>query len=90
MVRVAGFAERLRLGQTVPGLGAWALAVARVGIGLALPLAVVLTAGPAGLPLALAAAIGGELLDRAHFYASLEVTTPRARMASDLAARRPD
>jgi hypothetical protein len=33
------------------------------------------------------AALAGELLDRAHFYGSLEVVTPRSRMADDLAAR---
>ena len=32
--------------------------------------------------------VAGEILDRAHFYGSLEVTTPRIRMAGDLAAGR--
>jgi hypothetical protein len=33
------------------------------------------------------AALAGERLDRAHFYDSLDVVTPRGRMASDLADR---
>jgi hypothetical protein len=86
VARLAGFVERIRRRETAPGPGAWSLAVARVAIGLALPLAAVLTA-TAPLPAA-AAAVAGEILDRAHFYGSLEVTTPRGRMAADLAARR--
>jgi len=74
IIRLAAFGERLRLRKAMPGPGLWALATARVAIGLALPLTVVLTVGSAGLPVALAAAVGGELLDRAHFYGSLEVT----------------
>jgi hypothetical protein len=58
-----------------------------VGLGLALPLGLALTSGRSALPLAVAAALVGEWLDRAHFYGSLEVTTPRVRMASDLAGR---
>jgi hypothetical protein len=59
-----------------------------VGIGLALPMTVALTAGRAGLPLAVAAVLAGELLDRASFYDVLEVTTPRARMAAEVTPRR--
>ena len=88
VARLAGFVERLRLRRTAPGLGTLALAVARVGVGLALPLTVVVTPAAAGLALAVAAAVAGEILDRAHFYGSLEVTTPRIRMAGDLAAGR--
>jgi hypothetical protein len=40
------------------------------------------------LPLAVVAAFAGELLDRAHFYASLDVTTPRRRMTRDVEAGR--
>jgi Fe-S-cluster-containing dehydrogenase component len=86
VVRLAGFVERLRLRETTPGPEEWALALVRVAIGLALPLATVLTATAALL--AAAAAVAGEFLDRTHFYGSLEVTTPRKRMAGDLAARR--
>jgi Fe-S-cluster-containing dehydrogenase component len=78
--RLAGFVERLRRGPL--GRNAGALAVARVGIGLAVPAAVALLAGPAGRPLAVAAALAGELLDRASFYGSLEIATPRVRLAS--------
>jgi Fe-S-cluster-containing dehydrogenase component len=74
LIRLAGFGERLRARQGPWGPGLSALATARVGIGLALPLTAVLVAGPAGLPVALAGAVIGELLDRAHFYGSLEVT----------------
>jgi hypothetical protein len=88
VARLAGFVERLRLRRTEPGPGTLALAVARVGVGLALPLTVVVTPAAAGLALAVAAAVAGEILDRAHFYGSLEVTTPRIRMAGVLAAGR--
>lgn len=87
LARLAAFAERLTLRREPAGPGAWALALARVGVGLALPLALVLTSGRSALPLAVAAALAGELIDRAHFYGSLEVVTPRRRMATDLAAR---
>jgi Fe-S-cluster-containing dehydrogenase component len=86
VVRLAAFVERIRRCGKSPGPGAWALAVARVAIGLALPLAAVLTA--TAPVVAVVAAVAGEVLDRAHFYDSLEVTTPRGRMAADLAARR--
>jgi Fe-S-cluster-containing dehydrogenase component len=73
IVRLAAFGERLRLRKTRLGPGAWTLVSVRVA-GLALPLTVVLTAGGAGFPAAVAAAVGGELVDRAHFYASLQAT----------------
>jgi hypothetical protein len=88
VARLAAFVERVRIRRAWPGASAWALAVARVGVGLALPLTVVVTPAAAGLALAGAAAVAGEILDRAHFYGSLEVTTPRIRMAGDLAAGR--
>jgi hypothetical protein len=88
LARFAGFVERLRLQAGPRGAGAWALALVRVGVGLALPMTVALTAGPSALPLAVAAALAGELLDRASFYDSLEVTTPRSRMAADVSPRR--
>jgi Fe-S-cluster-containing dehydrogenase component len=86
LARLAGFIERLRLRGTAPGPEEWALAVARVAIGLALPLTAVLTVTTPLL--AAGAAVAGEILDRTHFYGSLQVTTPRIRMAGDLAARR--
>lgn len=66
----------------------------RVLVGLALPLVMCL-AGPlmgwvdGGFvgPLALAGAIGGELVDRCDFYDSLEVVTPSRQMAADFADR---
>jgi Fe-S-cluster-containing dehydrogenase component len=70
LVRLAGFGERLRAGRPA----SWVFATARIAIGLGLPLTLVLLAGPAGLPVALAGAVVGELLDRAHFYASPEAT----------------
>ena len=85
MVRLAGFVLRVRARPAGPDLGAWALTFARVAIGLALPLTVVLTAGSPGLLVAAVAAVVGEALDRAHFYGSLDVVTPRCRMAGDLA-----
>ena len=88
LARVAAFVERLRLRPEPPRRGAWALAFVRVGIGLALPLTVALTSGRPALPLAVAAALAGELLDRAGFYDSLEVVTPRGRMVRELASRR--
>jgi DMSO reductase anchor subunit len=87
LARLATFMERSGLRSEPPRPGERALALARVGLGLALPLGLVLTSGRSALPLAVAAAIVGEWLDRAHFYGSLEVVTPRARMASDLAGR---
>jgi Fe-S-cluster-containing dehydrogenase component len=87
LARLAAFMGRLTFRRAPAGPGAWALAAFRVGIGLALPLTLVLTSGRAALPLTVAAAIAGELVDRAHFYASLDVVTPRGRMAGDLLAR---
>jgi Fe-S-cluster-containing hydrogenase component 2 len=81
LARLAAFAERLLVRRATAGPGAWAHAVARVGLGLALPLTLVLASGRAALPLAVAGALTGELLDRAHFYGSLDVVTPRGRMA---------
>jgi Fe-S-cluster-containing dehydrogenase component len=74
VVRLLGFGERLRAPGVAPAPLIWAFAAARVAIGLALPVTLMLAAGSPGLLLALAGAVVGELLDRAHFYASLEVT----------------
>lgn len=63
------------------------LAGLRVALGLVAPaLAWLLASSPllAGAWVLLGVA---ELVDRAHFYASLDVVTPRRRMAQDLAAR---
>jgi Fe-S-cluster-containing hydrogenase component 2/DMSO reductase anchor subunit len=87
LARLAAFMERSGLRREPPRPGERALALARVGLGLALPLGLALTSGRSALPLAVAAALVGEWLDRGHFYGSLEVTTPRVRMASDLAGR---
>jgi hypothetical protein len=87
LARLAAFMERSGLRREPPHPGERALALARVGLGLALPLGLALTPGRSALPLAVAAALVGEWLDRAHFYASLEVLTPRSRMRADLVPR---
>jgi DMSO reductase anchor subunit len=53
-------------------------------VGLVLPVTAALAPSAVALPLAVVAAFAGELLDRAHFYASLDVTTPRRRMSRDV------
>jgi DMSO reductase anchor subunit len=83
-VRLLAFAGRLRSGR-----GAWSaagstLVLARVLVGLVLPVTAALAPSAVALPLAVVAAFAGELLDRAHFYASLDVTTPRRRMSRDV------
>ncbi len=45
VARLVGFVDRLRLRRVPAGPGAWALALARVGLGLALPMTVALTVG---------------------------------------------
>jgi Fe-S-cluster-containing dehydrogenase component len=87
LARLAAFVGRLGVRRPPAGPGPRALALARIGVGLALPLILVLASGGAAVRLAVAAALVGELVDRAHFYASLDVVTPRGRMASDLAVR---
>jgi hypothetical protein len=72
--RLAAFAGRIRLRREASGHGVRLLAVARVALGLALPAALVPTGR--GFALAVAAALAGELLDRASFYASLDVAKP--------------
>ncbi|HEX9186743.1 MAG TPA: 4Fe-4S dicluster domain-containing protein [Vicinamibacteria bacterium] len=77
VARLAAFVGRIRQRRGAPGPGVRLLAVARVALGLALPAALV----PAGrgFALAVAAALAGELLDRASFYASLDVAKPGVR-----------
>jgi Fe-S-cluster-containing dehydrogenase component/DMSO reductase anchor subunit len=88
LARLGALAERLGARNAPARPSAWALVAARVGVGLALPLTLVLTSARAALPLGVLAALAGELVDRAWLYESLEVVTPRSRMARDLAARR--
>ena len=87
LARLAALAGRLGARHAPARPGAWALVAARVGVGLALPLTLVLTSARAALPLGVLAALAGELVDRALLYESLEVVTPRRRMATELAAR---
>ena len=68
LARLAAFVERLAVRRAPAGPGPWALALARIGVGLVLPVTLVLISGPAALPLAVAVALAGELLDRAHFF----------------------
>jgi hypothetical protein len=66
-----------------PVPGRWGLAVARIGIGLAVP-GILLTM-PDITPWALvAAAAVGELVDRAEFYAGLRFLTPRRQIDHEL------
>ena len=68
-----------------PGASPWLLAAARLGLALALPLAL----WPVGRPLPaglLACLLAGELLDRAELYAELAFLTPRRQAERDLAA----
>ena len=55
----------------------------RMGIGFVVPM---LLWGPYDAPsfAAIAAALAGELIDRLHFYASLDIVTPRRTMAETL------
>jgi len=66
-----------------PGPGARSAAAIRIGIGLVLP-ALVLTTGAVPLSVALVGAVGGELIDRAEFYATLRFLTPSQQLTRDL------
>jgi Fe-S-cluster-containing dehydrogenase component/DMSO reductase anchor subunit len=87
-VRLLAFAGRIRGGAGTWGAAASTLVLVRVLVGLVLPVTAVLASPAVALPLAVVAAFAGELLDRAHFYAALDVTTPRRRMARDVEAAR--
>jgi len=72
--------------STHPSTGSWS-AAARIGLGFLVPgIAWVWT----GIPLpawALAAAIGGEAIDRAEFYSGLEIISPARQAREDLEVR---
>lgn len=87
-VRLLAFAGRLRGGSGTWGVAGSTLVLARVLVGLVLPVTAVLAPSTVAFPLAVAGAFAGELLDRTHFYAALDVTTPRRRMARDVEAAR--
>jgi hypothetical protein len=55
--------------------------MAQAIVGWVLPLAIWLAGPPMLLPLAAAAAVVGEMLDRCAFYDALEIDTPRVAMA---------
>lgn len=83
-IRFAGFIDRMNMQAKHRRTGAeffWV--VGRVGTGLVLPM---LLWGPGATPsiFAIAAALTGELIDRLHFYASLDIVTPRRTMAAVL------
>jgi hypothetical protein len=85
-VRLLAFAGRLRGGPGTWSAARSTLVLARVLVGLVLPVTAVLAPSAVALPLAVAAAFAGELLDRAHFYATLDVTTPWRLMARHVEA----
>jgi DMSO reductase anchor subunit len=87
-VRLLAFAGRFRGGSGTWSAARSTLVLARVLVGLVLPVTAVLVPSAVGHSLAVAAAFAGELLDRAHFYDSLDVTTPWRRMARDVEAAR--
>ena len=84
-LRLAAFFERLRRGGKVRDVG-W-LAGVRIALGCLAPASVWLLASSPLLFGAWTLVAVAELADRAHFYGSLEVLTPRRRMTADLAAR---
>ena len=59
----------------------------RIALGFLAPVAIWLLANSPLLVGAWTLVGVAELLDRAHFYGSLDVVTPRSRMAGDIAAR---
>jgi hypothetical protein len=84
-LRLEAFFERLRRGGEVRDVGA--LAGVRIALGYVAPASVWLMASSPLLFGAWTLVALAELADRAHFYDSLDVVTPRGRMASDLAGR---
>jgi Fe-S-cluster-containing hydrogenase component 2 len=85
LLRLAAFFERLRRGGEVRDVGS--LAGVRIALGCLAPVSVWLLASSPLLFGAWTLVALAELADRAHFYDSLEVLTPRSRMTADLAAR---
>jgi hypothetical protein len=85
LLRLAAFFERLRCGGEGRDVGS--LAGVRIALGGLAPASVWLLASSPLLLGAWTLVAVAELADRAHFYDSLEVLTPRSRMTADLAAR---
>ena len=85
LLRLAAFFERLRRGGEVRDVGS--LAGVRIALGCLAPASVWLLASSPLLFGAWTLVAVAELVDRAHFYDSLQVLTPRSRMTADLAAR---
>lgn len=84
VLRFAGFVNRITIQFRTHSTGQevyWILG--RVGFGFVAPL---MLWGPDDLPtvLAVAGALTGELIDRLHFYSSLDIVTPRRTMAGIL------
>lgn len=87
--RLAAFVQRRRARDRALPLPGWRHGALRVGAGLVVP-AALWSAGPGGWWPVAASAVLGEALDRADFYASLDVETPARSMTRALveAARR--
>ncbi len=84
--RLAGFVARWRLDPSRFQRGApQVVAALRLIVGFVIPLALWLTGRPE-LTMAAVGAVVGEFLDRGDFYDSLDVVSPRNKMASDLLA----
>ncbi|MBM4116133.1 hypothetical protein FJ251_00045 [bacterium] len=67
----------------------WApLALARVGLGILAPAALLAAGRPPAAPLMLALIAAGELLERADFYRSLRLASPRRELTHALVAPR--
>ena len=87
-LRLLGYAARRRRdpGRALTGASS-AVAVLRMALGCVIPLGLWLTGRPDLTVAAAASAVVGEFVDRCSFYDSLDVVTPRGRMASDLLAQ---
>ena len=85
LLRLGAFFERLRRGGEARDAGS--LVGLRIALGCLAPASVWLLASSPLLFAAWTLVALAELADRAHFYDSLEVLTPRSRMTADLAAR---
>ena len=85
LLRLEAFFERLRRGGEVRDVGS--LAGVRIALGYLAPVSVWLLASSPLLFGAWTLVALAELVDRAHFYDSLQVLTPRSRMTGDLEAR---
>jgi hypothetical protein len=69
-----------------PASDAWRHPALRIGLGLVAPALIWALAPTSWAPAAVACALAGEAIDRADFYASLDVETPRASAARAMTA----